>query len=166
MSNTANPAQKRGRAQSAPKKKAAALQRRWTRSVAQARLLQEQLRGLVVTDDRLGAMCRVAGVDAHYAAGQVSAAVVVMSFSDLAIVESALVRRAITFPYVPGLLSFREAPATLEALHRLSENPRISLARRRHKPRTGSIVFGGYAGKSESYGDLLSDNRIAHRSGG
>ena len=80
-----------------------------------------------MTDDRLGEVRRVAGVDAHYGAGQVWAAVVVMSFPDLAVVESALVRRAITFPYVPGLLSFREAPATLEALHRLSEKPDLLL---------------------------------------
>ena len=122
-----DPPQKRGRALSAPRKKAAALQRRWTRSVAQARLLQEQLHRLVVTDDRLGEVRRVAGVDAHYGAGQVWAAVVVMSFPDLAVVESALVHRAITFPYVPSLLSFREAPATLEALHRLSKKPDLLL---------------------------------------
>jgi hypothetical protein len=37
------------------------------------------------------------------------------------------VLRPIAFPYVPGLLSFREAPPTLEVLHRLSEKPDLLL---------------------------------------
>jgi len=43
------------------------------------------------------------------------------------VVESALIRRPISFPYVPGLLSFREAPAILEILSRLSEKPDLLL---------------------------------------
>lgn len=50
-----------------------------------------------------------------------------MAFPDLVIVESALIDRPLTFPYVPGLLSFREAPATLELLEQLSEKPDLLL---------------------------------------
>lgn len=104
-----------------------ALKQPWPQSAAEARRLQERLRAQVITEDQLGVVRRVAGVDAHYDAGHVWAAVVVMTLPDLATVESALIHRALTFPYVPGLLAFREAPAILEALHRLSERPDLLL---------------------------------------
>jgi deoxyribonuclease V len=100
---------------------------RWPVSPAQARQLQERMRGQVVVEDKLGIVCRVAGVDAHYRAHEVWAAVVVMGLPNLAAVESALVHRPLAFPYVPGLLSFREAPAIIEALHQLSEIPDLLL---------------------------------------
>lgn len=103
------------------------LEQPWPRSLAEARLLQERLRGRVVTEDRLNVVRRVAGVDAHYGADSVWAAVAVMTFPDLCLVESALIHRPVAFPYVPGLLSFREAPAILEALYRLSEKPDLLL---------------------------------------
>lgn len=104
-----------------------ALDQPWPSSPAEARLLQERLRGRVETEDRLGLVERVAGVDAHYAGGNVWAAAVLMTFPDLATIESALIRYPSGFPYVPGLLSFREAPAILEALARLSERPGLVL---------------------------------------
>lgn len=105
-------------------------QQHWPRSPAEARRLQERLRGEVVTKNQIGVVRRVAGVDAHYDAddaGRVWAAVVVMTLPDLATVESALIQRPLAFPYVPGLLSFREAPAILDALHRLSGRPDLLL---------------------------------------
>ncbi len=103
------------------------LEQPWPRSLGEARLLQERLRGRVVAEDRLGALQRVAGVDAHYAVNHLWAAIVVMTFPDLVIAESALINRPLTFPYVPGLLSFREAPAILEILHWLSQKPDLLL---------------------------------------
>lgn len=97
------------------------------RSLAEARLLQERLREQVVTEDRLSVVERVAGVDTHYDVNRLWAAVVVLTFPDLVIVESALINRPLTFPYVPGLLSFREAPATLELLDQLSAKPDLLL---------------------------------------
>jgi len=102
-------------------------QKRWPVSPAEARQLQERLRGRVVNKDKLGVVHEVAGVDAHYCAGNVWAAVVVMSLPNLATVGSALVHRRLTFPYVPGLLSIREAPAIVGALHQLSVRPDVLL---------------------------------------
>jgi deoxyribonuclease V len=96
-------------------------------SPAEARWLQEELGGLVVIEDQFDVVHRVAGVDAHYGPGVVWAAVVVMTLPNLATVDSAAIHRPVDFPYVPGLLSFREAPAILEALHRLSEKPDLLL---------------------------------------
>jgi len=111
-----------------PAKAAAALQqRRFLRSAAEARLLQKKLREQVVANDQLGVVRRVAGVDAHYSDKEIWAAVVVMTFPDLFPLEDALIRLPLTFPYVPGLLSLREAPAILDALTRLSEKPDLLL---------------------------------------
>jgi deoxyribonuclease V len=68
---------------------------------------------------------RIAGVDAGFEEnGAITrAAVTVSSFPELSLQETALVRRPTTFPYLPGLLSFREAPAILEALSRLGSAP-------------------------------------------
>ena len=99
----------------------------WPSSPAQARQLQERLRGQVVAEDKLGIVHEVAGVDAHYSGNCVCAAVVVMGLPNLATVESALVHRLLTFPYLPGLLFFREAPAITEALNQLSKRPDLLL---------------------------------------
>jgi len=99
----------------------------WPRSPAEARQLQERLRGQVVTEDQLGVVRRVAGVDAHYGTDRIWAAVVVMTMPDLVTIESVQIDRPLAFPYVPGLLSFREAPAILDAMRRLSNRPDLLL---------------------------------------
>jgi len=103
------------------------LEKPWPRSPAEARLLQEWLRGQVVTEDQLGVMQRVAGVDVHYGVGRLWAAIVVMTFPDLVAIESALICRPLAFPYLPGLLAFREALAILQGLNQLSEKPDLLL---------------------------------------
>jgi deoxyribonuclease V len=103
------------------------LEQHWPRSAAEAQRLQERWRGHVITEDRLGTVQRVAGVDAHYSADSVWAAVAVMTFPDLLLVESALIHCPLGFAYVAGLLAFREAPPILELLHRLSEPPDLLL---------------------------------------
>lgn len=101
----------------------------WPRRVAEARRLQEQLRSRVVTQDRLGVVETVAGIDVGYEKnGTVTrAAVVVLDFPALTVREQAIARRPTRFPYVPGYLSFREAPAVLAALKRLRTRPDLLL---------------------------------------
>jgi len=97
--------------------------------VTQARAVQESLRGEVIIDDKLGAVQTVAGVDVGYErAGAVThAAVVVLDFPSLAPREQAVARQPTRFPYVPGFLSFREAPAVLAALAQLRQAPDLLL---------------------------------------
>jgi deoxyribonuclease V len=101
----------------------------WNLSPAEAVALQRELAPRVLREDRLGEVRRVAGIDVGFeAAGTVTrAAVAVLEFPSLARVEQALARRPTTFPYVPGLLSFREAPAVLAALEGLSTPPDLIL---------------------------------------
>jgi deoxyribonuclease V len=67
----------------------------------------------------------VAGSDVSLRAGRARAAVVVLSFPELALLESVVIEREVRFPYVPGLLSFREIPALLEAFDRLAREPDV-----------------------------------------
>ncbi|HXF65811.1 MAG TPA: deoxyribonuclease V [Burkholderiales bacterium] len=101
----------------------------WDVTPREAVELQQRLRQRVVTEDRLGAVRHVAGTDAGFERdGAVTrAAVAVLSFPGLELVDYAIARRPTRFPYVPGLLSFREAPALLAALERLRVQPDLIL---------------------------------------
>lgn len=101
----------------------------WDVTPAQARAIQLEGRACVIAEDRLGGVARVAGIDVGFEQdGAISrAAVVVLDLSSLRLVESAVARLPTRFPYVPGLLSFREIPAVLEALGRLSASPDLLL---------------------------------------
>lgn len=73
---------------------------------------------------RLGTVC---GVDASVRAGRVVAALCLFSFPDLEPRASVTAERPLDFPYVPGLLAFREVPALLAAYARLPEEPDLLL---------------------------------------
>jgi deoxyribonuclease V len=97
----------------------------WNLTVPEARELQEKFRKLVVTEDRLGPVRRVAGVDVSYdqRSPVLFAAVVVLRADTLERIETVGIRERAGFPYVPGYLSFREAPAVLRAFAGLRQTP-------------------------------------------
>jgi deoxyribonuclease V len=101
----------------------------WQVSPREAVAIQKELRRLVETADRLGEVRSVAGVDVSVDRCQrlTQAAVAVLSFPELALCDSATARRTTDFPYVPGLLSFREMPAVLQALEGLEIRPDLLL---------------------------------------
>ena len=107
----------------------ASLSHPWDLSPKEAIALQRQLAGLVERADRLGPIARVAGIDVGYEDGGATtrAAVVVLAFPGLELLEQVVARVPTRFPYVPGLLSFREGPAVLAALARLSAPPDLML---------------------------------------
>ena len=100
----------------------------WNLTPSEAVSLQRELAQYVIRDDRLGEVGSVAGVDVGFEGGEARAAVAVLSFPSLDLVDQAIVRMPIQFPYVPGLLSFREIPAVLAALRQLT--PGSSAVRR------------------------------------
>jgi deoxyribonuclease V len=79
----------------------------------------------VETADRVGDVRLVAGVDVgfHRARRLVRAAVAVLRLPSMELVASATAVAPAGFPYVPGLLSFREIPVVLEAWHDVAETP-------------------------------------------
>lgn len=96
---------------------------------AAARLLQEQLRTQVIRGGRLDDVRWIAGVDVAFPGqGAVSrAAAVLLSYPQMVPVTGSVAELPTRFPYVPGLLSFRELPALLAALAGLPEQPDVIL---------------------------------------
>jgi deoxyribonuclease V len=101
----------------------------WDVTPSEAIAIQKRLAAAVITSDQLEGVGLVAGVDVGFEAGNsiTRAAVVVLTFPDLEEVDRVLARRPTDFPYVPGLLSFREGPAILDALSRLATTPDLLL---------------------------------------
>jgi deoxyribonuclease V len=95
----------------------------WDLSPKEAIALQRDLRKKVVTRNALGPVHTVAGVDVSTAKSRARAAIVVLRISDLQPLEAARAECPLTYPYIPGLLSFREAPAILTAVERLKAPP-------------------------------------------
>ncbi|MFV9504220.1 MAG: deoxyribonuclease V [Oscillochloridaceae bacterium umkhey_bin13] len=97
----------------------------WPQTLEDAAALQRVLREQVRLDDDLGNLTTVAGVDAGFEDGGATAraAVVVLQFPELRPIAHATARCPAPFPYVPGFLSFREAPAILAALAELATPP-------------------------------------------
>jgi deoxyribonuclease V len=89
-------------------------------TIVEAKALQQELAPKVERHDRLGKVRRVAGIDVAYCGEDMQkAAAAVLSFPGLEVVETATVKAEVRFPYIPGLLSFREMRAALVALRRL-----------------------------------------------
>jgi deoxyribonuclease V len=102
----------------------------WNVTPKEAIAIQNRLRGLVrIEDDLPTDIRRVAGVDVGFEEnGAVTrAAVAVLDFPELALIGSAIARQPTVFPYIPGLLSFREVPAILAALQSLETLPDLIL---------------------------------------
>ncbi len=99
----------------------------WSLSPKEAIALQNDLQHEVIADRPLdlAAIRTVAGVDVSVRNEVSQAAVVVMTFPDFEPVESALAQRPTTFPYVPGLLSFREGAVLVEAFEKLRNTPDV-----------------------------------------
>ncbi len=116
----------------------------WKVSTADARAIQEKLREAWEREDRLGTIRTVAGLDAAFVltgsqalqkkasrwnklreANRAIGCVVVYRFPEMEEVAREYAIVPLEFPYIPGLLSFREVPALLAALQKLHELPDV-----------------------------------------
>ncbi|AVH22528.1 endonuclease V [Nocardia cyriacigeorgica] len=98
---------------------------RWPASAAEATAMQDELRPLVRAENPRPPRFRtIAGLDsAYHDDGTVAAAIVVVDAATLDTVDTTVAYGTATFPYIPGLLSFREMPTTVTALEQLTTTP-------------------------------------------
>ena len=97
----------------------------WDVTPRQAIQLQKQLCLSVILRNQFDCVSTIAGVDVGFEDnGKITrAAVAVLDFPSLQLQETAIARIPTCFPYIPGLLSFREMPAVLAAVKKLSCDP-------------------------------------------
>ena len=102
----------------------------WNLTPAEAVQLQKQLSLEVIVSDQFPTPIKtVAGIDLGYdvKTDTSRAVVVVLSFPELQLLETSEAILPIQFPYVPGLLSFRETPVAIKALEKLENAPDLIL---------------------------------------
>jgi deoxyribonuclease V len=102
-----------------------AMSHAWDLSTKEAIDLQEQLADQVIAETTFDPdqIETVAGVDVGFEDGLARAAAVVLDARSMEPVDWAVARAEINFPYVPGLLTFREGPSVLAALENLAVWP-------------------------------------------
>src|SRR5438105_1388942 len=97
----------------------------WNLKPAEAIALQKELAKRVIREDQLGEVRTIAGVDMaiNEQNAMARAAVVLLSFPELEILERHVYEEPVRMEYIPGLLSFREIPCILGAFARLKQRP-------------------------------------------
>jgi Deoxyinosine 3''endonuclease (endonuclease V) len=99
-------------------------------TIEEALELQKLLRERIIKEDRLSPVIKtVAGVDVEYdkESDLITGSIVVLDYTTLSVKEAATHTMSVTFPYIPGLFSFRELPPLLEAYKNISVKPDIIL---------------------------------------
>ena len=100
----------------------------WNLAPSEAIALQQRLAPLVVETPWARPPQSIAGLDMSVRGDEVKAAVVVLQLPELTVIEQATWHGRVEFPYIPGLLSFREAPVVLRALEQLHGWPDVLMA--------------------------------------
>ncbi|MBD3426767.1 MAG: endonuclease V [Candidatus Omnitrophica bacterium] len=139
---------------------------KWDVSPKEAVLIQKKIRDRILLKPlEMDKIHLIAGVDVSVKEGFSKAAIVVLSYPGLEKLEQVTRKRKTSFPYVPGLLTFREGPVILECLETLSVEPDLFIFDGQglaHPRRTGlashmGVIIGkpsiGSA-KSHLYGDF------------
>jgi deoxyribonuclease V len=99
----------------------------WKVSVKTAIRIQQNLSKEITLNYNLSKIQRIAGVDVAFSNEEAVCAVCVFDFPELNLIEVIKAKAKITFPYIPGLLTFREGPAVLSAFRRLRNRPDVIL---------------------------------------
>jgi deoxyribonuclease V len=99
----------------------------WNISPQEAIAIQKRLRTEIISNKPidLNGVKLVAGVDVSVKNEVSQAAVVILTYPDFEIIETVLSHRPTPFPYIPGLLTFREGPVLEEAFQNLQHEPDV-----------------------------------------
>ena len=104
----------------------------WEISAKQAKKVQKELSGKIQIEESSIQVQKICGVDVGFghdtSTSIATAACVVLSFPDLKLIEYRTEKHTITFPYIHGLLSFREIPPLIAVLERLKIEPDLIIA--------------------------------------
>ncbi len=91
--------------------------------------IQEEIASKAITEDHMGALNLVGGADQAFLRlhdnEQIISAVVVLEYPSMRLLHHSSAIMPVDFPYIPGLLSFREAPAIIAAFRRLETKPDV-----------------------------------------
>jgi deoxyribonuclease V len=99
----------------------------WPKDIHGAWSVQEKLRERVKITPLKKAPSLVAGVDAAFLDNKAIASACLYSYPSVEVVDTAFEEKKLTFPYIPGFLTFREGPAIVSALKKLKKRPDILL---------------------------------------
>lgn len=99
----------------------------WTLEPKEAAKIQTELRDQLVLEWDGRPVHTVGGVDVSLPGDEARAAIVVLRFPELTPIEGVTASTPLAFPYIPGLLAFREGPAVLAAWEQLQIKPDLLL---------------------------------------
>ena len=99
----------------------------WKVGIGKAIQIQEELKKRIILDSKLKSIAIVAGVDVGFSDKFTKAAVCLFGYENLRLIETAIAQQKINFPYVPGLLTFREGKVILKAFRKIKLKPDVIL---------------------------------------
>jgi deoxyribonuclease V len=100
---------------------------RWPDNIEQAKEIQESFSAKIRCTPLRKKPKLIAGVDAAYTENRIFAAACLYSYPELDLLDEVCVVSSISFPYIPGYLSFREGEAIIRALRLLKAKPNLIL---------------------------------------
>lgn len=98
---------------------------KWNISYENARRIQRELAKKVRLTPVKGEITRIGGLDCAFSKDKqyIAAVAVILTYPELETIETRQAVKKVDFPYIPGLLSFREAPACLAAIEKVKNQP-------------------------------------------
>jgi deoxyribonuclease V len=99
----------------------------WEVSPQEAIKIQKDLKSNISLKKSFSKIDKIAGADVSYYQNKMIAGVIIFEFPNLKIIERQSFVSSINFPYIPGLLTFREGPSILSAFKKIKNEPDIIL---------------------------------------
>ena len=101
----------------------------WEVPPEEARRIQIRLRKRLVKPKKIKKISRIAAADVAYSKDEkwVYAVVAVFAYPSLKMIEQQNAKRKVAFPYIPGLLTFREGPVLLSAFKKIRSDPEVTI---------------------------------------